>query len=76
MATASASTCASSSRAARAAEEARLAAEEAASSSKEKRRRAALISAIAQGYDVGEDVELTDEEAEELRQAGFQVPER
>ena len=60
----------------RAAEEARLAAEEAASSSKEKRRRAALISAIAQGYDVGEDVELTDEEAEELRQAGFQVPER
>ena len=60
--------------AARAAESARAAEEEEASSAKEKRRRAALIAAIAQGYDVGEDVELTDEEAEELRQAGFQVP--
>lgn len=60
--------------AARAAESARAAEEEEATSAKEKRHRAALIAAIAQGYDVGEDVELTDEEAEELREAGFQVP--
>ena len=61
--------------AARAAEEAAAAAEEEEKSARAKRERAALISAIAQGYDVGEDVELTDEEARELRQAGFQVPE-
>lgn len=49
--------------------------EEAESSELAKTRRRAVIEAIARGYDIGEEVELTEEEADELRQAGFQVPE-
>ena len=56
------------------ADEALLAAKERDEEEKARRQRAAVIAAIAQGYDVGEDVELTDAEAEELREAGFQVP--
>lgn len=66
-------------RAERAAEAAeRKAAEEEAAAEKEaaeKARRAAVVSALAQGYDVEVDFELTEEEAAQLRAAGFEVPE-
>ncbi|MBQ3810856.1 MAG: hypothetical protein II839_08585, partial [Kiritimatiellae bacterium] len=63
-------------RAAEAAE--RKAAEEEAAAEKaaaEKAHRAAVVAALAQGYDVEVDFELTEEEAAQLRAAGFEVPE-
>ena len=57
-----------------AAKEKAAAANEEREDAEETRRRRALIEAIALGYDVGEDIELTAEEAERLREAGYQVP--
>ncbi len=66
-------------RAERAREEAeRKAAEEEAAAEKaeaEKAHRAAVVAALAQGYDVEVDFELTEEEAAQLKEAGFDVPE-
>lgn len=56
----------------------RRAAEEEAAAEKaeaEKARRAAVVAALAQGYDVEVDFELTPEEAAQLEAAGFDVPE-
>ncbi len=56
----------------------RKAAEEEAAAEKaeaEKARRAAVVAALAQGYDVEVDFELTEEEAAQLKEAGFDVPE-
>ena len=56
----------------------RRAAEEEAAAEKaeaERARRAAVVAALAQGYDVDVDFELTAEEAAQLREAGFDVPE-
>jgi hypothetical protein len=50
-------------------EEARAAAAE-----KERLRRAAVVQALAQGYDVEVDFTLTAEEAQQLRDAGYDVP--
>ena len=41
---------------------------------KERRRRAAVVQALAQGYDVEVDFTLTAEEARQLRDAGYDVP--
>lgn len=62
---------------AREAAERRAAEEEAAAERAEAERahRAAVVAALAQGYDVEVDFELTDEEAAQLREAGFDVPE-
>jgi len=63
--------------AARAEADRRRAAEEAerkASEEAEKRRRAAVVEALARGYDVEVDFELTADEAATLREAGFAVP--
>ena len=56
----------------------RKAAEEEAAAEKaeaEKAHRAAVVAALAQGYDVDVDFELTEEEAAQLKEAGFDVPE-
>jgi len=56
----------------------RKAAEEEAAAEKaeaERARRAAVVAALAQGYDVDVDFELTEEEAAQLKEAGFDVPE-
>ena len=58
-------------RAERKAAEEEAAAERAAA---ERERREAVLEALAQGYDVEADIELTDEEAARLREAGFDVP--
>ena len=62
----------------KAAADARLAAERAAADERaeaERRRRAAVVQALAQGYDVEVDFTLTADEAQTLRDAGYDVPE-
>jgi hypothetical protein len=46
----------------------------AAAAEKERLRRAAVVQALAQGYDVEVDFTLTAEEAQQLRDAGYDVP--
>ena len=56
----------------------RKAAEEEAAAEKaeaERAHRAAVVAALAQGYDVEVDFELNEEEAAQLKEAGFDVPE-
>ena len=56
----------------------RKAAEEEAAAEKaeaERAHRAAVVAALAQGYDVEVDFELNEEEAAQLKAAGFDVPE-
>lgn len=56
----------------------RKAAEEEAAAEKaeaERAHRAAVVAALARGYDVDVDFELTEEEAAQLKEAGFDVPE-